>query len=161
MKLLVVESPSKAKTISKYLGKEFKVIASVGHIKDLPKNNKKAITIEDGFTPHYEVVRGKEHVVDELRKECEKSEEVIIATDPDREGEAIAWHIAQICNLEKPKRIIFNEITKEAVQEALKHPRGIDENLKKAQEARRVLDRLVGYELSGLIWKKLRYGLSA
>lgn len=161
MKLLVVESPSKAKTISKYLDGEFKVVASVGHIKDLPKNNKKAITIEDGFTPHYEVVKGKEHVVDELLKECEKSDDVIIATDPDREGEAIAWHVAQICHLDKPKRIVFHEITKEAIQEAMKHPRDIDENLKKAQEARRVLDRLVGYDLSGLIWKKLRYGLSA
>ena len=161
MKLLVVESPSKAKTITKYLDDKYKVIASVGHIKDLPKSNKKAIDIENDFRPNYEVVKGKEAVVDNLLKECEKADEIYIATDPDREGEAIAYHVAQICHLDKPNRVAFNEITKEAVQEALKHPRVIDDNLRSAQEARRVLDRLVGYDLSGLIWKKLRYGLSA
>lgn len=161
MKLLVVESPSKAKTIAKYLDNKYKVIASVGHIKDLPKNNKKAINIEDGFKPNYEILKGKEKVVNELKKECEKSDDVIIATDPDREGEAIAYHVAQICHLDNPKRIVFNEVTKEALLSALKHPRKIDKNLLHAQEARRVLDRIVGYDLSGLIWKKLRYGLSA
>jgi DNA topoisomerase-1 len=161
MKLLVVESPSKAKTISKYLDKKFRVLASVGHIKDLPKSNKKAVDIKNDFEPHYEIVKGKEKVVDTLRHECKKADEVILATDPDREGEAIAWHVAETCGLENPKRIVFHEITEEAIRDALEHPRDIDINLKKAQEARRVLDRLVGYDLSGLIWKKLRYGLSA
>jgi len=169
MKLLVVESPSKAKTIEKYLGKDFRVVASVGHVRDLPKSNKVAIDIENGFVPHYEVVKGKEHVISEIKSLAKKADEVILATDPDREGEAIAWHIVQACGLEVgskkqetgTKRIIFHEITKEAVEEALKHPRKIDMSLKEAQEARRVLDRLVGYDLSGLIWKKVRYGLSA
>ena len=161
MKLLIVESPAKSKTISKYLGGAYKVTSSVGHIRDLPKSNKQAIDIENGLAPHYEIVPGKERIVDELIRLCRKADEVILATDNDREGEAIAWHIAQICNLKHPKRIVFNEITKSALEEALKHPRGIDENLKKAQEARRVLDRLFGYDLSALIWKKVRYGLSA
>ena len=161
MKLLVVESPSKAKTISKYLDKKFRVLASVGHIKDLPKSNKKAVDIDNDFEPHYEIVKGKEKIVEALRHECKKADEVILATDPDREGEAIAWHIAETCGLKNPKRIVFHEITKEALNSALENPREIDLDLKKAQEARRVLDRLVGYDLSGLIWKKLRYGLSA
>ncbi len=170
MKLLVVESPAKAKTISKYLDGQYTVTSSVGHIRDLPKNNKKAIDVEGGFTPRYEVMPGKERVVAELKKLCGQADEVVIATDPDREGEAIAWHIAEVCDLgnlktgepnPKVKRIVFHEITKPAVEEAVKHPRDIDQNLRKAQEARRVLDRLVGYDLSGLIWKKVRYGLSA
>jgi DNA topoisomerase-1 len=160
-KLLIVESPSKAKTIEKYLGKDFKVVASVGHVRDLPKSNKAAIDVPGGFIPHYEVSKGKEKVVAEIKKLAKKADEVILATDPDREGEAIAWHIEQAVGLKNPKRIVFHEITKEAVQEALEHPRGIDEDLKEAQEARRVLDRLVGYDLSGLVWKKVRYGLSA
>jgi DNA topoisomerase I len=163
MKLLIVESPAKEKTISKYLGKGYTVKASVGHIRDLPKSNKKAIDIEAGFVPHYEISSGKEKVVSELKKLVKKADEVLLATDPDREGEAIAWHVKEATGLEnsKAKRIVFNEITKEAVEEALKNPRDIDEDLLKAQEARRVLDRLVGYDLSGLIWKKVRYGLSA
>lgn len=161
MKLVIVESPSKAKTIEKYLGKDYTVRASVGHVRDLPKSNKKAIDIEHGFLPHYEISAGKEKVIKELKSLSKKAEEVLLATDPDREGEAIAWHIAECCNLKNPKRIIFHEITKEAVLEAIKKPRTIDQNLKTAQEARRVLDRLVGYDLSGLIWKKVRYGLSA
>ena len=163
MKLVIVESPSKAKTISKYLGKDYAVRSSVGHIRDLPKNNKKAIDIQREFTPHYEIIKGKEKIVSEIKKLAKTSEEVILATDPDREGEAIAWHIAEALGLKsgKTKRISFHEITKEAVEEAMRHPRKIDENLRKAQEARRVLDRLVGYDLSGLIWKKVRYGLSA
>ncbi|OGI91652.1 DNA topoisomerase I [Candidatus Nomurabacteria bacterium RIFCSPLOWO2_01_FULL_42_20] len=161
MKLLIVESPSKAKTIEKYLDKKFTVRASVGHIRDLPKSNKKAIDIKGGFIPHYEISKGKEHIIDELSKLARKSDEVVLATDPDREGEAIAWHLKEALGLKKPKRIVFHEITKEAVNEALKHPRDIDQNLKTAQEARRVLDRLFGYDLSGLIWKKVRYGLSA
>lgn len=161
MKLLIVESPAKAKTISKYLDGKYKVVASVGHIRDLPKSNKKAIDIEKGFVPHYEISKGKEKIVDEIHELANKATEVLLATDPDREGEAIAWHIAQATKLKNPKRVVFHEITKEAVEEAVKHPRKIDMNLKEAQEARRVLDRLVGYDLSGLIWKKVRYGLSA
>lgn len=161
MKLLIVESPSKAKTIEKYLGKDYRVVASVGHIRDLPKSNKTAIDIPGGFIPHYEIVRGKEKVISEIKKLTKSAEEILLATDPDREGEAIAWHIKEAVGLKDPKRVVFHEITKEAVEEAIEHPRNIDNSLKEAQEARRVLDRLVGYDLSGLIWKKVRYGLSA
>src|SRR5581483_382785 len=125
------------------------------------KSNKTAIDIENGFVPHYEVVKGKEKVISEIKSLAKKADEVILATDPDREGEAIAWHIKEAVGLKSPTRIVFHEITKDAVEEALNHPRVIDENLREAQEARRVLDRLVGYDLSGLIWKKVRYGLSA
>ena len=161
MKLLIVESPSKAKTIEKYLGKDFRVLASVGHIRDLPKSNKAAIDIEAGFVPHYEVVKGKEKVISEIKSLVKKADEVLLATDPDREGEAIAWHVQEAVGLKNLKRIVFYEITKEAIEEALEKPRAIDTGLREAQEARRVLDRLVGYDLSGLIWKKVRYGLSA
>lgn len=161
MKLLIVESPSKAKTIEKYLGKDFRVVASVGHVRDLPKSNRAAIDVENGFVPHYEVVKGKEKVISEIKSLAKKADEVLLATDPDREGEAIAWHIEEAIGLKSAKRIVFHEITKEAVLEALEHPREIDTSLREAQEARRVLDRLVGYDLSGLIWKKVRYGLSA
>ena len=170
MRLLIVESPSKAKTIEKYLGKDFRVVASVGHIRDLPKSNRVAIDVPAGFVPHYEVVKGKEKVISEIKSLAKKADEVLLATDPDREGEAIAWHVAEACgfghgerksNHTNVKRIVFHEITKEAIEEALEHPREIDTNLREAQEARRVLDRLVGYDLSGLIWKKVRYGLSA
>ncbi len=179
MKLLIVESPSKAKTIEKYLEGVFTVRASVGHIRDLPKSNKQAIDIEAGFIPHYEISKGKEKVVRELQHLAEKADKVLLATDPDREGEAIAWHIETLLkeDPERPRqggangagkkikapieRIRFYEITKEAVKEAIQHPEKIDLKLVKAQEARRVLDRLVGYDLSGLIWKKVRYGLSA
>ena len=161
LKLVIVESPTKTKTISKYLGKEFEIHASVGHIRDLPKSNKKAIDIEGGFIPHYETVKGKEKIISEIKKLALKADEVYLATDPDREGESIAWHIKEACELKNPKRIVFYEITEPAVKEALMHPREIDENLRRAQEARRVLDRIVGYDLSGLIWKKIRYGLSA
>lgn len=161
MKLLIVESPAKAKTISKYLDGAYEVVASVGHIRDLPKSNKKAIDMENDFKPHYEISPGKEKVVDQLTELSKEASEIYLAPDPDREGEAIAWHIKEAVGLKKPKRVVFHEITKEAIIEALKHPREIDENLRHAQEARRVLDRLVGYDLSGLIWKKVRYGLSA
>ena len=161
MKLLIVESPAKAKTISKYLDGKYKVVASIGHIRDLPKSNKQAVDIKAGFIPHYEISKGKEHVVDEIISLAKKSEEVLLATDPDREGEAIAWHIKEACGLKNPKRVVFHEITERAVKEAIQHPREIDQDLRRAQEARRVLDRLVGYDLSGLIWKKVRYGLSA
>lgn len=162
-KLVIVESPAKAKTIEKYLSEigKYRVVASVGHIRDLPKNQKKAIDIEKGFVPNYEVVKGKEKIIDDIKSLAKKADEVLLATDPDREGEAIAWHLKEAANLKGSKRIVFNEITKEAIQEAINHPREIDINLKEAQEARRVLDRLFGYGLSGLIWKKVRYGLSA
>ncbi|NCU28199.1 MAG: type I DNA topoisomerase [Candidatus Moranbacteria bacterium] len=165
-KLLIVESPSKAKTIEKYLNGEYTVRASVGHIRDLPKSNKNAIDIENGFIPHYEISKGKEKVVHDLKSLAEKSGEIMLATDPDREGEAISWHLKDILDTDKKikapiKRVAFHEITKEAIVEALRNPRDIDQNLVKAQEARRVLDRLVGYDLSGVIWKKVRYGLSA
>ena len=166
MKLLIVESPSKAKTIEKYLDGAYVVRASVGHVRDLPKNNKKAIDIEGGFIPHYEISKGKEKVVHELEALAEQAKEIILATDPDREGEAISWHLKELLKADKKvkatiKRAAFHEITENAVKEALKEPREIDEQLVKAQEARRVLDRLVGYDLSGIIWKKVRYGLSA
>ena len=166
MKLLIVESPSKAKTIEKYLDGAYTVRASVGHVRDLPKSNKKAIDIEAGFVPHYEISKGKEKVVAELDTLARSAKEIVLATDPDREGEAISWHLKELLKEDKKvkapiKRAAFHEITKEAVEEALKNPRDIDEKLVKAQEARRVLDRLVGYDLSGIIWKKVRYGLSA
>ncbi|MFT5360011.1 MAG: DNA topoisomerase-1 [Candidatus Paceibacteria bacterium] len=160
-KLVIVESPAKAKTIEKYLGKEYVVRASVGHIRDIPKSNKDAIDIEAGFVPRYEISPAKKKVVKELIAIAKKSSEVILAPDLDREGEAIAWHLKEALGLKDPKRIVFNEITKEAIQEAIQNPRKIDMQLKEAQEARRVLDRLFGYDLSGLIWKKVRYGLSA
>ncbi len=166
MKLLIVESPSKAKTIEKYLDGAFTVRASVGHIRDLPKSNKEAIDIPAGFVPKYEISKGKEKVVHDLKTLGEKATTIMLATDPDREGEAISWHLKELLDNDKKikapiKRVTFNEITKEAVEEALQNPRDIDQDLVKAQEARRVLDRLVGYDLSGIIWKKVRYGLSA
>ncbi len=161
MKLVIVESPAKAKTIEKYLGKGFTVRASVGHVRDLPKSNKDAVDVAAGFVPRYLIVKEKQKIIDELHTVAKRADEVILATDPDREGEAIAWHLAETIGLKKPKRIVFHEITEKAVQEALAHPRKIDVELVRAQEARRVLDRLFGYDLSGLIWKKVRYGLSA
>ncbi|MEK9195716.1 MAG: type I DNA topoisomerase, partial [Patescibacteria group bacterium] len=160
-KLVIVESPAKSKTISKYLGRDYTVKASVGHVRDLPKSNKNAIDIAAGFIPHYEISKGKDHVVSDLKNSAQKADEVLLATDPDREGEAIAWHIAEALGLKNAKRVVFNEITEHAVKDAIRRPRPIDQNLRRAQEARRVLDRLVGYDLSGLIWKKVRYGLSA
>lgn len=167
MKLLIVESPTKIKTVKKYLGAGYKITSSVGHIRDLPKSNKEAIDIENGFKPHYVISKGKENVVEELIRLAKNANEgIILATDPDREGEAIAWHVAEILKdagipKSKMSRVTFNEITKDAVNKAIKHPTKIDQNLRRAQEARRVLDRLVGYDLSGIIWKKVRYGLSA
>ena len=133
-KLLIVESPAKAKTIEKYLGNEYRVFASVGHIRDLPKSNKNAINIEAGFVPNYEIVEGKELIVRELRRAAKNSSNVFLATDPDREGEAIAWHIAEAIGLKNSKRVVFHEITKEAIQTALTKPREIDDNLLHAQE---------------------------
>src|SRR3989344_3246059 len=160
-RLLIVESPTKARTIGKYLGKDYDVLASVGHVRDLPKSNKDAVDIEGGFIPRYVVSADKREVIAKIERAAEKADEVYLATDPDREGEAIAWHIKEVAHWKKPKRVVFHEITKEAIEEAIAHPRTIDENLRRAQEARRVLDRIVGYDLSGLIWKKVRYGLSA
>ncbi|MDE1965625.1 MAG: type I DNA topoisomerase [Patescibacteria group bacterium] len=160
-KLLIVESPTKARTIGQYLGKDYEVLASVGHVRDLPKSNKDAVDIEDDFRPKYVIPAEKREVIERIRRAAGKIADVYLATDPDREGEAIAWHIQEVADLTKPKRVVFHEITKSAIEEALRHPRAIDEHLRRAQEARRVLDRIVGYDLSGLIWKKVRYGLSA
>ncbi len=161
--LVIVESPAKAKTIEKYLGKDYRVLSSIGHVRDLPKSNKDAVDIENGFVPRYIISPGKDKVIAGLQNAAKKADEVLLASDPDREGEAIAWHVAELIKEVNPKlkRVAFNEITEAAVKEAIAHPREIDLNLKEAQEARRVLDRLVGYDLSGLIWKKVRYGLSA
>ncbi len=162
-KLLIVESPTKAKTVGNYLGSEYEVLASVGHIRDLPKSNKDAVDIEGGFTPRYVIPAEKREVLERIKRAVDKVKpaDIYLATDPDREGEAIAWHIKEAAGLKNPKRVVFHEITKSAIEEALAHPRAIDEDLRRAQEARRVLDRIVGYDLSGLIWKKVRYGLSA
>lgn len=161
--LVIVESPAKAKTIEKYLGKGYTVKSSIGHVRDLPKTNKDAVDIDGGFVPNYIISPGKEKVISDLQAAAKKVDEVLLASDPDREGEAIAWHVAELIKKSNKniKRIVFNEITEPAVKEAILHPRAIDMHLKEAQEARRVLDRLVGYDLSGLIWKKVRYGLSA
>jgi len=166
MKLVIVESPAKAKTIEKYLGGDYKVMSSIGHIRDIPKSASKkanAVDIENGFKLNYEILSNKTQVVKNLRAEAKKADEVILAADEDREGEAIAWHVKEVLKLKKGEysRITFNEITKEAILEALKHKKDIDMNLKTAQEARRVLDRLFGYGLSGLLWTKLWYGVSA
>ncbi len=172
-KLIIVESPTKARTIGKYLGKDYTVLASVGHVRDLPKSNKDAVDIEGGFIPRYVISPDKRDVIEKIQHAAAKADEVYLATDPDREGEAIAWHIAELIkekfgknksqaqNSKLIQRVVYYEVTKEAIEEALAHPRPIDENLRQAQEARRVLDRIVGYDLSGLIWKKVRYGLSA
>jgi DNA topoisomerase-1 len=160
-RLLIVESPTKARTIGGYLGKDYTVLASVGHVRDLPKSNKDAVDIEGGFIPRYVIPAEKRDVIDKIERAAKVADEIYLATDPDREGEAIAWHIKEVAGLKKPQRVVFHEITKAAIEEAIAHPRLIDENLRQAQEARRVLDRIVGYDLSGLIWKKVRYGLSA
>lgn len=160
--LVIVESPAKAKTIGKFLGSRYKVVASVGHVRDLPKS-KMGIDIEDNFEPKYINIRGKGDVIKELKKEAKKAKKVMLATDPDREGEAISWHIAHILGIEEDQkcRIEFNEITKNAIKNAVKSPRQIDMGLVDAQQARRVLDRLVGYSISPLLWRKIRRGLSA
>ena len=161
-KLIIVESPAKANTIKKFLGGSTKVVASMGHIRDLPKS-KMGIDIENDFEPQYINIRGKGDLIKSLKKEAKQAKKIYIATDPDREGEAIAWHLAKILEDEKDKitRVTFNEITKNAVQKAIKEPRDIDINLVDAQQARRVLDRIVGYKISPVLWKKVRRGLSA
>ena len=161
--LVIVESPAKAKTIEGYLGKEFLVKSSIGHIRDLPKKGGMGIDIENGFTPKYEVSEDKKNVVSELKKCVKAADTVWLATDEDREGEAIAWHLQEVLNLGKKdtKRIVFHEITKKAITKAVQNPREIDTNLVDAQQARRVLDRLVGFELSPVLWRKVKQGLSA
>ena len=161
-KLIIVESPAKANTIKKFLGGNTKVVASMGHVRDLPKS-KLGIDIENNFEPEYINIRGKGDLIKELKKDAKSAKKVYLATDPDREGEAIAWHLSKILDVDKDKitRVTFNEITKTAVQKAVKEPRNIDINLVDAQQARRVLDRIVGYKISPILWKKVRRGLSA
>lgn len=160
--LVIVESPTKAKTLQKYLGSDYQVKSSVGHIKDLPKR-RLGVDVEHDFRPEYEVIHGKRKIITELRNAAKGKEQIFLAPDPDREGEAIAWHIAESLGADSKRirRVLFHEITKRAVQEALKNPRDLDRNLYEAQQARRILDRLVGYEISPLLWKKVRRGLSA
>ncbi len=160
--LVIVESPSKSKTISKFLGSNYKVVASVGHVRDLPKSTM-GIDIENNFEPRYINIRGKGDVIKALKKEAKNANKIYLATDPDREGEAISWHLAYLLGIDpnEPCRIVFNEITKDAVKNAVKNPRAIDMGLVDAQQARRVLDRLVGYSISPLLWRKVRKGLSA
>ena len=160
--LVIVESPAKARTIEKYLGSNYKVVASMGHLRDLPKSTM-GIDIENGFTPDYRPVKGREDIIDELKKKSRAAQTVYLATDPDREGEAISWHLKELLDLpdEKARRVTFNEITKKVVSESIQNPRDIDMDLVDAQQARRILDRIVGYKLSPLLWKKVRRGLSA
>ncbi|HAM37461.1 TPA: DNA topoisomerase I, partial [Patescibacteria group bacterium] len=158
--LLIVESPAKAKTINKYLGTDYKVMATVGHIIDLPKS-KLGVDIEKNYEPLFETIYGKGKIITDLKRAVPKDGKVFLAMDPDREGEAIAWHVNSVLKAKNVKRVMFNEITKDAILEAVKHPIDIDENLVEAQKARRILDRLVGYKLSELLWKKIWYGLSA
>jgi len=160
--LLIVESPAKAKTIEKFLGKDFTVKSSFGHVRDLEKGDG-AVEVENNFRPRYVVTPDKTKVVRELREWVKKVDEVWLATDEDREGEAISWHLCEVLGLDErqTKRIVFREITKPAIQAAIQKPRALDINLVNAQQARRVLDRLVGYDLSGILWKKSKGGLSA
>ena len=160
--LVIVESPAKVKTIKKFLGKNYEVMASNGHVRDMPKSQM-GFDPDNDFEPKYITIRGKGELLAALRKEVKKADKIYLATDPDREGEAISWHLTKALNLEDKKvyRITFNEITKKAVKESLKHPREIDMNLVDAQQARRMLDRMVGYEISPLLWAKVKRGLSA
>jgi len=161
-KLVIVESPSKAHTISKFLGKTYKVVASVGHVRDLPKS-KLGVDIENDFEPQYINIRGKAPLINELKKEAKQAKQIFLATDPDREGEAIAWHLAYILGIPTDSlcRVTFNEITEKCIKESIKNPRKIDLDITDAQQARRVLDRIVGYQISPLLWKKVKRGLSA
>ncbi len=158
--LIIVESPSKARTLSKFLGTDYDVKASMGHVVDLPRSQL-GIDVENGFEPDYRVIKGKEVQLRDLKTAARRSQRVLLAADPDREGEAIAWHIARQLGLDDPERIVFREVTKQAVQTALEQPRPIDQRLVDAQQARRVIDRLLGYKLSPLLWRKIRKGLSA
>ncbi len=177
--MVVVESPAKAKTIKKYLGSGYEVKASVGHIKDLPDKTEKSRTrgktghtangpvlgvdVDNNFRPSYEVIPGKEKIIEELRRAAAKADRVFLATDPDREGEAIAWHLSEELHKSKESifRVLFNELTENRIKEAVKSPSKLDENKFNAQQTRRILDRIVGYQLSPLLWEKVQYGLSA
>src|SRR5690625_6817425 len=160
--LVIVESPAKAKTIERYLGKKYTVRASMGHVRDLPRSQM-GVNVEENFEPKYITIRGKGDVLKELRKHAKKAKKIYLAADPDREGEAIAWHLAHALKIDDTSdcRVVFNEITKDAIKESFKHPRAIDSDLVDAQQARRILDRLVGYNISPLLWKKVKKGLSA
>ena len=160
--LVILESPGKIGAVKSYLGSKYKVIASIGHVRDLPKSTL-GIDIENDFEPHYINIRGKGDLIKELRKEAKNADKIFFATDPDREGEAISWHLSVILgeDAKKAKRVTFNEITKTAVKEAIKHPRAIDMNLVNSQQARRILDRIVGYQISPFLWKTVKSGLSA
>lgn len=160
--LVIVESPAKAKTIERYLGKKYKVKASMGHVRDLPKSQT-GVDVENNYKPKYITIRGKGDVLKELRTAAKKAKKIYLAADPDREGEAIAWHLAHSLNIDEDSncRVVFNEITKDAIKDSFKHPRSIDKDLVDAQQARRILDRLVGYNISPLLWKKVKKGLSA
>ena len=160
--LVIVESPVKAKTIGKYLGKEFEVKACMGHLRDLPKSTL-GVDVENDFEPVYKPIKGKEDIISDLKKSAKAADMVYLATDPDREGEAISWHLKHLLDLEdeKTRRVTFNEITKKVVQESIQSPRDIDLSLVDAQQARRILDRLVGYKISPVMWKKIKPKLSA
>jgi DNA topoisomerase-1 len=160
--LVIVESPAKAKTINKYLGRDFKVVASMGHVRDLPKS-KLGVDVDQGFEPEYVILPDRQKVIKELKEAAKAATDIYIATDPDREGEAIGWHLAEELGTAKKKvhRLMFNEITKKAILEAIENPGQIDQRMVDAQQARRVLDRLVGYKISPILWDKVRRGLSA
>ena len=160
--LVIVESPAKVKTIKKFLGKNYEVVASNGHVRDLPKSQL-GVDVDHDYEPKYITIRGKGDILAMLRKEAKKADKVYLATDPDREGEAISWHLSKALKLEEDdvNRISFNEITQSAVKASLKQPRKIDMNLVNAQQARRILDRMVGYKISPLLWAKVKRGLSA
>ena len=160
--LVIVESPAKAKTIGKYLGPDYQVKACMGHLRDLPKSTL-GVDLEHDFEPNYRPIKGKEDIINDLKKSAKSSEYVYLATDPDREGEAISWHLRELLGLsgDKARRVTFNEITKRVVKDSIAAYRDIDQNLVDAQQARRILDRIVGYQLSPLLWKKIRRGLSA
>ncbi len=161
-RLVIVESPTKARTMERFLGKGYVVRASKGHVRDLLKS-RLSVDVENNFQPRYTIPRERREVVKQLKEEAARAEEIYLATDPDREGEAIAWHVMQAANIpeEKARRVVFHEITRDAIEEAFRHPRGVDMNLVNAQQARRVLDRLVGYKISPLLWKRVRSGTSA
>lgn len=160
--LVIIESPYKAPTIKNYLGSNYKVVASKGHLRDLPKSTL-GVDIENGFEAHYINIRGKGDIIKELKKEAKNASKIYFATDPDREGEAISWHLANVLGIpiEQTKRITFNELTKTAIKNSIKEPRNIDIELVNSQQARRILDRIVGYKLSPFLWKTVRSGLSA
>ncbi|MCK4426357.1 MAG: DNA topoisomerase I, partial [Deltaproteobacteria bacterium] len=163
--LVIVESPTKVRTLKRYLGKDFDIKASVGHVKDLPKK-RLGVNVEDNFRPEYEIIRGKSKIIKELKSAASKVDDIYLAPDPDREGEAIAWHIAEELQNKRGKarkfhRVMFYELTEQAIRKAIKSPGKLDRNKYESQQARRILDRLVGYKISPLLWNKVKRGLSA